>query len=329
MSRRLGFQVFIVSVLAAAGNAGCGDTTCGEGTVERDGVCVAADDFLTCGVGFKAVADRCEPDPDWVKTRCGANTKFDPATGTCLGVGGSVTCDKQCPAASGNTICLSGRIFLAGEYVQNMDKPTPLKPSDGVEIKIMDPIAMYGDPNAKELGKAVPYNDAGCFLVENIEIPFSGFLAMLVDDATAGQDNYVRTAIGVQPTSGRNSENLEAAAFAKSQATAWGNDLESQGALILWYRDATGAGVAGVTPTKEQAPPPWSGNDAFFFDEDITAAPYFDTAATATTKSGMVGVRAAALASWGGTKTGCDVEAGTAGTIKGVFFLRILDVEGC
>ncbi len=78
----------LFAVLFVAPLFGCGDRECGVGTVEKDGVCEAADDVLVCASGFIPFGNRCEPAGDWIKTRCGNDTKYDENTRQCLVNGG-------------------------------------------------------------------------------------------------------------------------------------------------------------------------------------------------------------------------------------------------
>src|SRR5258705_2119074 len=110
-------QTLFVAALAAVG-AACGSTPCGEGTIERDGVCEPADttpDPTTCGDGTAlGPSGKCESivfcDPDTTME------VVDPDTGavTCVGTGGGGDCTSElsgCATAAPNTMTMCGRIY--------------------------------------------------------------------------------------------------------------------------------------------------------------------------------------------------------------------------
>ena len=73
-----------LALVAAAGVAGCGDggATCGTGTHEEGGVCIADPVTPTeCGTGTVLMAGECVPDGSVV---CQQGTVFDAPTGTCV-----------------------------------------------------------------------------------------------------------------------------------------------------------------------------------------------------------------------------------------------------
>jgi hypothetical protein len=321
-------------LLLAVGLAGCDGRTCGEGTVEKGGICVAADDYLKCGAGFVATANRCDPIPEWKQTACGPNTKWDKDKGLCVGTGTvEETCTKQCPAAQGGKICLAGKVLegasLLAHAAGSPDKPVPLTPASGVTLKIFDPIAFVTNPTGTPpLATAAVYNTAGCWIVEGIDIPFTNLFAIAIDDSEASKDLWAFGALGHTPTFGQNSINIEVPAIKAELAQAWGRDLLKQGSMFAWFVDAAGKAVAGVTPTFEGKPPPWDGMDVMFMNKDLKA-PYFDDAAKATTASGLVVVRKALVKAFSGTKAGCTVESGLGGSTPGAFFFRVYDLTGC
>jgi len=324
----------LVILAAALLQSGCGGETCGTGTVSKDGVCVAADDVLTCGPGFNAVANKCEPSANWVKVAaCGDNTEYDPTTGKCKGTGSNTqdTCTKKCPQPQGSKICLAGRVLDAVDVMGGVSNPTPIKKDAKVTIGIYDPVAYVSNPDAPPITTTSIYADDGCFIVESIDVPFSGFFMIGVDDDPGTSlDIYVAAAVGETPVFNQNSMNLVIPAVKTVTANAWGNDLVKDGVMIMWFRKkGDGGSVDGVTPTLENQAPPWTGMSVFFFDKDITTAPYFDMTTKVTTTTGLVAVRKAQMKTFSGTKSGCKIEAGSGGATPGTIFFRIFDVEGC
>ena len=340
--------------------AGCGGYECGDGTVEKGGVCQPPDDFVKCGAGFKVSGNRCVPEDQWVKKYCdSASTEYkegkckssiacDPATtelknGKCVAKKTAQTvpdCTKKCGAASGSTICLSGRVYEGVDLVsKGPDSTSFIKPADGVEIKVYDPLAFVSSPStAKPLATADIYKDGGCFVVSKVTIPFTGFLAVAVDDKASSQDTFVFTAIGHTPTSGVNSEELTVPLIANATSAAWSKELAKSGVkdmikdgtMLAWYRDIkTGKPVKGVSPTLDGQPAPWKGYSSFFFDADMTKSPLFESKAVKTTAAGLVAVPGAPLKSYSGVKTGCTIDSGLGGSAPGALFFRIFTISGC
>ncbi len=150
-----------------------------------------------------------------------------------------------------------------------------------------------------------------------------------LDDTNTTTDEYTTAAVGETPTFNQNSMNLELPALKNTVAKSWGNDILKAGSMVMWYRDTGKKNVAGITPLLEQKPPPWIGTDTFFFDTDIKGAPFFAPNAKSTTTSGLVVVKKAPVKTFGGSKAGCKVEAGTGGSSPNTIFFRIFDVSGC
>src|SRR5688500_5246464 len=95
-------------------HAGCKETECGEGTIERDGKCQPADttiDPATCGPNTEAVGEQCLPVfPPTVCDETTTEEDVDQSTNvtTCRGTGGGgcgspITCPQ--PSAGKQTIC--------------------------------------------------------------------------------------------------------------------------------------------------------------------------------------------------------------------------------
>src|SRR5262245_12860983 len=82
--------------------------SCGPGTVEKDDECVqAGTPTQPCPNGGSIVAGVCYP------LICGTNTKFDPATETCVGITGMTSgCSSTCGPPGLSTFCLTGTAKL-------------------------------------------------------------------------------------------------------------------------------------------------------------------------------------------------------------------------
>jgi len=329
--------------------SGCSKVECGKGTVEVDGVCEVAN-ALVCTVGFKPLGNKCVPEAEWIKYKCGQDTEYDPVTDTCKGTGGGtvvedggvkpVNCDK-CPAVSGSSICLQGRVFQAPELMAKWagddayKNPTALTSKDGAVVKIYDPIAFVSNPSASQPLATVGIDDDGCWKAEDVDIPFTNLFAIAIDDETSSADEWALAGLGETPTPGKNSENLDIPAVSQQVAKDWGNNLLADGVMVMLFRDLNGKGEEGVVPTFDGKPPvngkfEGTNMEVYYVAEDpskTTAA--VDTAATKTTKSGAVFVKKAEVKAFTGTKSGCTVESGLGGSTPDVIFFRVFDVSGC
>src|SRR5262249_27408719 len=104
--KRFGWILLGLTVLGGAGTSvvSCNkQLTCGPGTVEQNGECVAAGaPIQNCGDGGVIIGGNCYP------IICGTDTKFDPATGTCVGTGGGTAggCSSSCSAPNASTVCI-------------------------------------------------------------------------------------------------------------------------------------------------------------------------------------------------------------------------------
>lgn len=236
----------------------------------------------------------------------------------------------ECQAPTASNVCLQGQVFrfatLSARWAGLEPHAKPLSDKDGAELKVYDPLEFVGNPNTAPLATA-SIDANGCFVVPSVAIPFAGFLALVVDDQSPGQDQWAMLFVGETPTTSKNSTDLEVPAVQKAEAQAWGHELLDNGAQIVLFRDEkTGMAVEGVTPTFGGQPPPWQDAAVLFFDDDIRTPPYFDLSATATTKSGMVAAKGAARA-FSGELPGCTMESTLGGSAPGSLFFGFRDVS--
>jgi hypothetical protein len=337
-----GFLCVVSLLLSLSTVTGCGTVECGAGTVEVDGVCEVAG-VLVCEVGFKPLGNKCVPEPEWVKSKCGENAKYDPLTDTCKGTGGpeKIECKEKCPAPSGSNICLQGRVFPAPELMtywagdKAYEDLVYLTTKDNAVVKIYDPINFVSNPTASKPLAEVGIDDNGCFIATDVSIPFSNLFAIAVDDKSATADDWVLAGLGETPTAGKNSENIDVPAVSTKVSNEWGNSLTADGSMIILFRDLNGKAVDGVEPTFDGKPPvngKFEGTDmeVLFFAADPTkTTDIVDKTATKTTKSGVVAVKKAEVKAFTGSKAGCSIESGLGGSTPGVLFFRVYDVSGC
>lgn len=309
----------------------CGGNTCGTGTYEEGGECRATDDVLTCGVGFEAIGNRCEPAEDWKKSACGTNTKYNAVTGQCEGSGGgAVVCDKQCPLADGNKVCMSGRMFEAVSYLTgSAETATPITPNDGMEVRVYDPLALKNNPDIEPLAVTSIYNDKGCWIAENVTIPFLGYATATVRNSESGDGRWYNTTNPIILTKDRNVENVDTIAFLLKDVEAFGNGIKDKGFMLMHYIDLSNKPVEGVLPAKQTAPWPWEGEEEVFFFDDITQPPYFSSELAATNSSGLAIITNAELANYSGIKGDCTITTSIGGSSPNSVLYLFRTVEGC
>lgn len=251
---------------------------------------------------------------------------------------GPPACVHDCPAPSGGSVCLAGRVVLlpslAAEWSGLVQQATPLAPADGARLAVYDPIAFVSNPAGDKLLASAAIGAGGCFTVQQAKIPFTGFFILgCDDDKSTGKDRWVLTGWGETPQSGENSTDIAVPVLARKDIQAWaaelGQDPAVEGAMIAVFLDAGGRAVSGVTPLFDGSPPPWPGTNVHFFADDIRTPPYFAQGASATTQSGMVLVTGLPVKTFSGEKIGCTIEVNLCGSSPGTLLVRVLGVSGC
>lgn len=251
--------------LVAASLVGCERLECGEGTVEMDGVCVIGNPVEpTCGPGTYFDGNTCV-NADLVGDGgliglCGDNTAAqvdDAGVVHCVGTGGG-SCDEEinCPVPSGpNKTTVCGRIYdiqTTGEVVG--DEVAKLK------VTVYDALAFAGG-SMTELGSDFP-DACGRFVVPDVVVPFTTFIAVGTDDKPDSQDEYRLTGIATSPVGGQTTDGMRAFATRRTTDMNWtttagltGATFVDRGVYLPIYIDPTatdvlpfpGAPVAGVT----------------------------------------------------------------------------------
>src|ERR1041384_2852968 len=109
-------RIALLAVLLAF-SASCKNVDCGEGTTERDGMCVAAGVTIgsaTCGPFTQLQGTQCVPVlPPTVCDPNSTDEEVDPlGVTTCVGTGGGgCSARLACPAPSNGTQTVCGHIF--------------------------------------------------------------------------------------------------------------------------------------------------------------------------------------------------------------------------
>jgi hypothetical protein len=286
--RRFSTWIATFSLAAASGLAATGcESRCGEGTIERDGVCVAADqdpDPAECGEGtVLGVSGQCEA--EYLPTKCDPDTTTpdettEPGVTICVGTG-VASCESflPCPGADPNKVTVCGRLYDA-QTDQQIRAAAPMilgcdegGAQDGpceLTITFYDALEFAADPDsATELEpESFRLDDCGRFVAENIPKPKLDFLGIGVDDGDGG--DYVNTGVAFAVISAQVEPRQKTYATRVDTDTAWSSalgldpTLVSRGVFmsIFLHGDDPVAGVrvineAGTTDT---------GDDFYFTD---------------------------------------------------------------
>jgi hypothetical protein len=337
--------------------ASCKNVECGDGTTERDGVCVPA--AVTVGTAI------CGPYTEPQGTLCVGKppTKCDPASTeeqvddegvtTCIGTGAAgCSAPLACPAPSNGTQTICGQIFdfETSEPFAEADA-TGVECEDGVTsgpcalgIRAFDAVAFaQSNGTAPPLATGPLYiDDCGRYRLSEIAQPgASPFIALGFDDRAgtpgpSGVTNAVGIATGVGPNTA--TRDLDGFIVRGATVVAWagtGGPSLAAGIFAPVYQSRRNPRTlaAGVTFTfgAMTAPPTYPtmtnmGRDSYFAS-GATTRMNLDPAANATGANGTALVSGATLAEvysgGGGLPSTClwDVHAGAA--VSGVIFVQV------
>ena len=300
--------IILAGALLFAGPA-CKDVSCGDGTIEKAGACVPANETVgtaQCGPFTVLQGDKCIP--TFEPTMCDPLTtspEVDPATGvtTCVGTGGGgCTAPFACPAptAGKQTICgqiydlLTDQPFAATGAVGTQCAAGMTTGPCALGIKAYDAISFASNPaTAVPLGVGSVYlDDCGRYRMQDIDPPSGPFVALGFDDADAAMVGPAGTtnAVGVATLKdvGKATADFDGFVGAKSTTDMWtasGGPTLAQGMFINIFRaHKTGHMEApGATFTRSGNPVP---SDDFYFTASDTGRHTIDPAATATGANG-------------------------------------------
>lgn len=354
MQTRLIQHIVLVSAVATAATlaASCQSVDCGDGTVERGGACVPADEVVgaaMCGPFTELQGDKCVP--MFPPTECDPATTMpttDSATGvtTCIGTGGGgCNAPFACPApvAGKQTIC--GRI-----YDFENDQPFAAAGATGAKcmasttdgpcslgIKAYDAIAFGTNP-----GTAVPLStgaiyidDCGRYRVPDITVPSGPFIGLGIDDADMAKQGPMGTTntvgVAIPKTASMATKDFEVWVVKKSTTDQWatsGAPPLANGYYVNVYRQhPTGtANQAGVTNTRGGSPN--TAND-YYFQAGQASRQTIDPAATVTGMNGTALVTNAAVAegpTYGGSgaiPASCVWESHAGASLPFIVFIQV------
>lgn len=353
--------VLLASLTAlAALAAGCKGIDCGDGTTERNGICVPSNETVSagkCGAFTTLQGDTCVP--MFPPTVCDPGTTApdtDKGTGvtTCIGTG-TTSCSAKvaCPAPTDTRQILCGQIYdletglpfaAAGATGAQCAAPATSGPCS-LGIRAFDAVAFVQNPGmtAPLATDPVYIDDCGRYKVAGVTQPNGPFIALALDDAmpgAAGTTNPV--GIATLKGAGQATKDLDAFVVRGAIAAGWGGmPFLAGGIYAAVYRGhRTGTDLAsGVQFTIGPANMPATTVDAtrdFYFGAATTTRTTLDGAANATGANGTALVSGTNLGEdysgkGGGIPATCMWETHAGAAVAGVVFVqtfRPTDIPG-
>lgn len=304
----------------------CKSVDCGEGTTERNGTCVPANETVSnaaCGKFTELQGTQCAP--QFEPTVCDPATTqadTDPTTGvtTCIGTGASSCAAKlPCPTPSDGTQAVCGQIYdfetgapfaAPGATGTKCTTPTTTGPCS-LGIKAYDAAVFAASPGAGALTATVSIDDCGRYQVTEIMQPGGPLVLLALDDAQVGPGGTTN-AVGVAVAKAANTAVkdfdhfvIPAATTSKWDGGANGPSLETGIFAALYRAHATGIdGASGVTMTIAPA------NNPTQQSTDINRDFYF----SGTTRAALDGGLSATAANGGALLTGANLNERYSGT---------------
>lgn len=234
--------------IAALSNVACKQVECGAGTIEVDGVCQAGDEPGTpeCGAGFiyDTETGRCEPDyglDGGNQGICDPTTTVavvdDAGITHCIGTGTS-TCaaDLPCPPPSAGQMSICGRVLNVRNTLPLDDDVAEGGPAEGILVSAYEPLSFADNPSATPPIMTVPADTCGRYVMENVQVPATGFIAIAVDDDPgSGEDLYLLTGIAFPAAAGTFSPTVAwvtELALVEAWGAAAGQDFVTEGVYL-------------------------------------------------------------------------------------------------
>lgn len=350
-------QDILISLLASLAATGCKQIECGDGTIDRNGVCQPGDGTpvspATCGEGTMLVGDRCQP--VYPPTECDPDTtemQFDETTGLtmCVGTG---TGGLPCPTASGTKETICGQLYdfetnakleAANATGAVCDPGAPA--ADGpcaLQLVVYDASAFANNPSGATpvtVGD-VKINDRGEFSLIDVETSMiNPYVGIGVDDAgmAMGPTGYaITSAIAFNKDPGKAVRGVELFLVKPSTAAAWANNGGPSATTTGIYAGVFRAHAKGVSDQyANQAGVTFTGpgtpND-FYFMAAETNRTNIDMAASSTGANGTglitnIPTLASVTASGGITDTtNCKWESHLGVTLQAIVFIQVFRKE--
>jgi hypothetical protein len=313
MTRILALSTVALLAVVSLATTACKSVDCGDGTIERNGICVPADETVgaaKCGPFTELVGDSCVP--QFPPTVCDPGTTQaeldDQGVTTCIGTGAGFACPQ--PAAGKQTICgqlydlATNEPFSAPGATCVPCTATAATGPCSLGIRAFDAISFATNPQAATplVTGQIVIDDCGRYKVPDIVVPSGPFVGLGIDDADpakqgpAGTTNAVGIATPKLPDTA--TKDLEGFIATKTTTDLWqssGGPPISGGVFVTIFR-ARSTGLtnqAGVTVTRGGATIP---ADDAYFGAAQAGHTSIDPAATATGANGTALVTNASIA---------------------------------
>ncbi len=340
--------VALLSVSLSLTMTACKSVDCGDGTIERGGTCVPADETVgsaKCGPFTELVGDQCVP--QFPPTVCDNGTTQpdidENGVTTCIGTGtGGFACPP--PAAGKQTICgqiidlASNQPFSApGAMCVPCTAVTATGPCS-LAIRAFDAIAFGTDPQTATplVTGPVVIDDCGRYKVPDITVPSGPFIGLGIDDADGAKQGPAGTTntvgIATPKLAGTATKDFEGYIATKATTDMWeasGGPPISGGVYVPIFRAASAGTTnqSGVTVTRSGSTIP---ADDYYFAAAQVGHTTIDSAATATGANGtalitnaMVSESAAYSAQVGPLPAECRWELHAGASLPFILFVQV------
>jgi len=338
----------VLLALLIALTPGCKTVDCGDGTTERNGLCVAPSQTVSaarCGMLTELHGDTCVP--KFPPTTCDPMTtaeELDPSTGvtTCVGTGGGgCSARLACPVGTGGKQTICGQIYDF-ETGQPFAAPSATGAQCGTGVTF-GPCALgfqlrdAGNLSTQLTTGPVYIDDCGRFRIPDVGQPATApLIALNVDDIAQPGPMGLANPAGVAVAAMANGASRDVEAFVVKPSTiaGWSGPMLMGGIFALvFHSKLTGTDLAsGVTMTRNGVP----GDVAHTFYFGATAAnrTTLDSNARATGVNGTAfytittPVATDMYSGTGALPSGCNWEAHLAAAVPGVVFIQTFRPTG-
>jgi hypothetical protein len=344
----------ILLALLAAVIPGCKAVDCGDGTTERNGLCVAPSETVSaakCGPDTMLNGEFCvsmfrhrECDPTTTAE------EYDPKTGvtTCVGTGGGgCSARLACPAGTGGKQTICGQLYdfetgqpFAAPSATGAQCGTGVTSGPcalGIQAFDAGKIPTSGLPGSLLPTGQVYIDDCGRFRIPDVSQPATVPLIVLgVDDVAQPGPMGLANPAGVATAAMANGASRDVEAFVAKPSTiaGWvGPSLAGGIYALVFHNTLTGSALAsGVTMTRNGAL--GDATHTFYFGANAANRTTLDSNAHAT------GVNGTALytitspmptdmySGTGALPSGCNWEAHVAAAVPGVAFIQTFRPTG-
>lgn len=345
----------ILLALLVAVTPGCKALDCGDGTTERNGLCVAPNQTVSaaiCGPHTKLAGDICIVDPDDPATKCDPGTtaeEVNPVTGVtiCVGTGGGgCSARLACPNGTGGKQTICGQIYdfetglpFAAPSATGAQCGTGATSGPcALGIKAYDAVAFAqsgGTGGALTTG-AVYIDDCGRFRIPDVSQPAAApVIALGVDDIAQPGPGGITNAAGVTTGAVVNGAKRDVEAFVVKASTAagWsGTSLATGIFALVFHGTLTGPGLAaGITVTRNGA---IDAGHTLYFGAAVANRTALDSTAHVTGVNGtaLYNITSPVLTDMysgtGGLPSGCNWEPHGGVALQGLVFIQTFRPTG-